>query len=514
MICNRPVLPKPISTLISNSQSDPVIGQYFCPPGWLTHWLVLDTGICYRRLTMKEPVDVDEAQQICVRHGGHLAVAPTHNMRIALEQVFAVFNNQSIVDSWIGLRNRGEEPGSFRWVNGTPDIHSSTYNWQPYNEFGNGYGVSTGISQMWWNWPQDTKLWGLICQKTILDWQDGIRLRLEPSTDPVRDGEYALVFTYDPKPILVNENILELQAFETKRFWQSDFDVVCHFTNYVRRFSFPRGFRRQYRALVPIPATLGSGPLTCEAWLNRPAFRFQSNTVIHRPSRSYNFVILVAKRNRFYQGPNYHHTRNNWNEESDIDNFLQRLDSNRRYFRDIMNNLSIKNTIESGNNGTADIEIIHYQISFFLLPESQRFDLLSKIRQCQGEQYAIELNFDTEMEIENILYLLLQSCLPLVYRRGELDYQLIDVRSTVACAPVFPTDGTLGSTVPDNIPTIYRLAWPRTDIGRITKSIQPCWIDQHLVHRHCMGSFERGAIWGPPKVIPTFRLVDSSTNIR
>ena len=113
-ICNRPVLPQPISTLIG-SQPDHV-GQYFCPPGWLTHWLVLDAGICYRRDTMKEAVDTDEAQQVWVRHGGHLAVAPTHNIRIALEQVYAAFNNRSVVDSWIGLRNRGEQPDAFSWV--------------------------------------------------------------------------------------------------------------------------------------------------------------------------------------------------------------------------------------------------------------------------------------------------------------------------------------------------------------------------------------------------------------
>ena len=496
MICNRPVLPQPISTLIG-SQPDHV-GQYFCPPGWLTHWLVLDAGICYRRYTMKEAVDTDEAQQVCVRHGGHLAVAPTHNMRIALEQVYAAFNNRSVVDSWIGLRNRGEQPGAFSWVSETPDTHSSTYNWQPYNEFGSGYGVSTGISKMWWNWPKDAKLWGLICQKTVSDWQDGIRLRLETSNDPVRIGEYALVFTYDPKPNLQDENNIWSKDFETKRFWQSDFDVVCYFANYVRRFSFPRGFRRQYRALVPVSATMGSGPLTCEAWLNRPAFRFQSNTIIHRPSRWYNFVILVAKRNRFYQSSNYHQSRTSWNGESDVDNFLQLLNSNRRYFRDIMNNLAVTSTIEPGNNSTADVEMIYYQMSFLLLPEAQRFDLLSKIRQCQTNQYALQLQSDSEPE--NILHLLLQSCLPLVYMRGEQGYQFVEVRSTVACAPIIPFD-TIGRNVPDNILTFYQLSWPRTEIGRMTTSTQPCWMEQNLIHRTCAGSFERGAIWGPPKVI-------------
>ena len=232
--------------------------------------------MCYKRFTLKEAVDADEAQQFCIKQGGHLAVAPTHNMRIALEQVYAIFNNQSIVDSWIGMKNRGGQPVAFDWVNQTAGVSgSTTFNWQPYQEFGSGYGVSTGITRAWWNWPRDTKIWGLLCQKTVSHWQAAIRLQLEK----LSINEYALVFTYDH-----NHSRGKQYSHESKSFWQSDFDVICHFNNYAMHLRFPI-HRQYYRVLIP--GSMGSGRLTCEGWLNRPTFRFQSNTVIHRPSYEY-----------------------------------------------------------------------------------------------------------------------------------------------------------------------------------------------------------------------------------
>lgn len=495
MICNRPVLPQPISTLIG-SQTDHV-DEYFCPPGWLTHWLVLDAGICYRRFTLKEPVNVDQAQEFCRQNGGHLATAPTHIMRIALEQVYAFFNNQSVVDSWIGLRNRGQQPGAFNWVDQL-DIPSSTYTWQPYNEFANGYGVSTGISRMWWNWPRQVKLWGLICQKTVSNWQKGLGLHLEPSNNPIREGEYSLVFNYNPEPVIVEENpeprmnnnletikiAAQQHSYWVKSFWQTEFDVVCHFGSYVRRFSFPRGSRRQYRALVPVPTAMGSGPLTCEAWLNRPVFRFQSNTIIHRPSHWYNFIVVVTKPS--YSTRDFHQFNNNWNN-GQTEDLMRRLHSIRfRFFRDMMNNLTVTSSAEFDN--------INHHLSFFLPPEIQQFELLANARQCQ--RGLIDLN--SEMDRESIVHLLLQSCLPLVYRDQE-DSQLIEIRSTVACPPINSFE--IPSRGPEILPRIDRLAWPRTLIGQMTRPIQSCCVGKHLVRRSCQGSFDRGAIWGPPEVI-------------
>ncbi|EFX83740.1 hypothetical protein DAPPUDRAFT_301668 [Daphnia pulex] len=276
MICSRPALPPNISSIIS-SQPDHT-GEYFCEQGWITHFLVMDAGMCYRRFTLKEAVDADGAQQFCIKQGGHLAVAPTHNMRIALEQVYGFFNNQSIVDSWIGLRNRGEHPVTFNWVNQTAGVSTSTaLNWQPYQEFGSGYGVSTGLTRAWWNWPRETKIWGVLCQKTVSDWQDGIGLQLEK----LSVNEYALVFTYDQRHYGPPG---EQYSHVSKTFWQSDFDVICHFNNYAMHFRFPLD-RQYYRVLVP--GSMGSGRLICEGWLNRPTLRFQSNTVIHRPTYDY-----------------------------------------------------------------------------------------------------------------------------------------------------------------------------------------------------------------------------------
>ena len=236
----------------------------------------MDAGICYTRFTLKEAVDADEAQQFCIQQGGHLAVAPTHNMRIALEQVYAFFNNQSIVDSWIGLRNRGDDPVSFNWVNQTAGVTgSSTFNWQPYQEFGSGYGVSTGLTRAWWNWPRDTKIWGVLCQKTVSDWHSGLGLHLEK----LSVYEYALFFTYDHKNYLPQGK--QQYSSETKSFWQPDFDVICHFNHYAMHFRFPIN-RQYYRVLIP--GSMGSGRLTCEGWINKPTFRFQSNTITHRPT--------------------------------------------------------------------------------------------------------------------------------------------------------------------------------------------------------------------------------------
>ena len=187
----------------------------------------MDAGLCYHRFVLPDPVTWDEARDECLRRGGDLAKAPTHSLRVALEQVYAFFNNQSRVDSWIGLRNTGY---AFRWTNETGRRRGATFSWQPYSELGDGYGVSTGGSRMWWNWPRQVKLWGLVCQRNVSDWKDGLRLRLEPSGDSIRVGDYAMIVSYDPQPTasvddqdvrLQYEKIrLMQQTFVKKLFWQ------------------------------------------------------------------------------------------------------------------------------------------------------------------------------------------------------------------------------------------------------------------------------------------------------
>lgn len=480
----------------------------FYRPGWLTHWFVLDSGICYRRFTLKTAIDADEAQEFCVKRGGHLATAPTHTTRIALEEIYAYFSNISVADSWIGLRNRDNQPGAFSWVNESAGENSSTYNWHPYSEFGNGYASAFHLS-MWWNWPRGTKLWGLICQKTMSDWQDGLHLLLEPSTDSSKEGEYVVVFTYNPKPTLREEDgqntermQLSHSSYLTKSFWQPDFDVICHLRNYVRRFSFrDRGFRRQFRALVPVSTAIGSGPLTCEAWLNRPTLRFQSNTVVHRPVHWYNYVIVISKRSQLYPRRSNHNPATNLNRESPADDLLQRLNLNRfRYFRDVMSNFSVVTVnVEPNQSNMTDADtIFSYLVSFFVPPDVPQFDLMANARRCQPEWHSGELKVET-LDYESILHLLLQSCLPLIYQKDEI-YQFIEIRSTVACPPLRSIKTPDYYRREEAAMTIDRLAWPRTEIDQIARSIIPCLIGGHMVHRTCIGSFERGAIWGPPKV--------------
>ncbi len=143
-----------------------------------------------------------------------------------------------------------------------------------YNEFGVGYGASTGLTRMWWNWPKDTKIWGLLCQKSVSsDWQDDLKLYLEPTSDR---SSYDLIFSYNPKKNPSDEKVKEI-------FWESEMDVVCHLAGHVQhmKIQIVRHQRQAARVSLSVPATLGAGPLTCEAWLNKPAYRFHSNTVQH-----------------------------------------------------------------------------------------------------------------------------------------------------------------------------------------------------------------------------------------
>ena len=518
MICSRPALPQPISSLLV-SQPDH-IGQFFCPPGWITHWLVLDSKICYRRFTLKEAADWDDAQLECARHGAHLATAPTHLLRVALEQSYAYFNNQSIVDSWIGLvRREGDPIGSFHWASNSDgeDIKSTVYNWQPYNEFGEGYGVSTGISRMWWNWPRETKLWGILCQKTVMDWPDALRLRLEPlSGSLAREEDYALVFSYDPRPVIrqIHEeddrDAHQIALFKTievsqhrtylkSLFWQGDLDVLCHFANHVRRIRLTS--KQRYRTLLSIPIAMGVGPLTCEAWLNRPTYRFHSNTIIHRPTPWYSFIALVSL-DRFY-------SRQQLNSEAIIDDLMQRLSPNRnRVLRTIMNSLTVTNSIENSNNGTN--LLVHYRLSFVLLSNIRLSDIASVIQRCQQEPSDVffDPNEIATTDLESMLHLLLRSCLHLLYTRNEV-FQFIDVRSTMACPAMQNPASSIRPFWPNvnenDLYTTDQLAWPKTTIGQMAKPIQPCFITStQLVYRLCEGSFERGAIWGPLKVNAAF----------
>ena len=86
--------------------------QSFCPPGWVTHPLVLDSALCFRRFRTPQPLDWDAAEAVCVRYGGRLANAQTQVLRAALDRVLFHFNNRSGgegggsggLHSWIGLR--------------------------------------------------------------------------------------------------------------------------------------------------------------------------------------------------------------------------------------------------------------------------------------------------------------------------------------------------------------------------------------------------------------------------
>ncbi len=311
---------------------------------------------------------------------------------------------------------------------------------------------------MWWSWPKDTKLWGILCQMNVTSWQDGLTLRLEPSSNSIREGDFVLIFSYNPPPILIDQDEPPSSNYETiqvlqqnyaqKFFWEFEFDVICHFSNFARHFRLPAGLQRQYRAPVTIPSSAGSGSLTCEAWLNRPAYRFHSNTIIHRPTNFYSFIFYV---------PIYY-------RDSIVIDLLQRS----TILQEVMVNPSVT------SSGFPNL----VKLSFSLPSNVRRMEISTLIRRCD---VGMPVEFNSDMRTEQLLHLLLRSCLPLTYQRGEIG--LADIRSTVAC--------------PAEIGRGDQLSWPRTFIGRTTRPIQLCLSSRtQLVHRTCQGSFEQGAVWG------------------
>lgn len=514
MICTRPLLPTlPIvsASHLSSSFSN-IVDKYFCPPGWLTHWLVLDVGLCYRRFTLEESIDADEAQRFCIQKGGFLATAPTHTRRIALEQIHAFMRNLTTVDAWIGLiKNQDEQKyGDFVWVKEERDQDETTvpYSWHPYNDFANGYGVSIDpTTNDLWSWPRDVKLRGVFCQKTVTDWQRGLRLRLESNNDPSRT-EYALHLSYTPKPDFRQDigdgvqfftahhttetainNLLQQQNSKNP-FWQSHLNVVCHFVNFVRHINISVGIEQNYRASIPLPSNMGSGSVTCEAWLDRPSFRFKSNTILHRPAFWHNFIVVVSKRNRLRDEIQPGDIRN---KEFYVNDLLQRLNTNQFSFLSHMRiNVSI-DTIQIDRYTSH----IFYRLSIFLSPNMPIVHLATTSKRCRRDQDVFD-KLDYNFDLETLLYWFLQSCLPLLYLPAE-NYKFVEVKSTVACPFLHSTERKIINS--DFTMTINQLSWPRAKIGQTVRSAQNCWINGYLIHRTCMGSFRQGAIWGLPKVI-------------
>lgn len=499
-ICSRPSLPQPISAVARNQE----IGEFFCPPGWITHVFTMDMNVCYRQLTLREPVTWDDAEKICVTHGGNLATAPTHFLRIVLEHVHAFYSSLNGTESWIGLRNQNGRTGEFTWMNGE---RGETYNWDPYNDFGNAYGV--GMGNKWKSWPRSVKLHGVLCERTEPNWRDGLRLRLEPSAGQVREGNYSLVFTYDPAPTRVTDETqlfdktyerIEVpnmsNGFVKKFFWQSDVDVACYFANEVLHFRIPAGQHRRYQTSLNVPDNVEPSSLACEAWLNSPVVRFQSNTIAHRPANVYAFVLVVAKQNSALLRSTFVNPRRFDTNEDDL---RRRLSSNgqSRILRDVISRASITSSVKS--ELAYDIQLINYKLAFFLPPNVNVMDLQNDIRGCQkGPAEMYVPNQFSAVDFEPLLHLLLKSCLPPTYKLGEA-YQLIEVRSTVACpaeSPLALPDQTQRSSL-----HVHHLSWPRTGIGRVAKPQQLCMIDSRLVRRPCRGNYESGATWGPVEVL-------------
>ena len=196
-----------------------------------------------------------------------------------------------------------KKAGRFRWSNA-----SSSFEWRQFNAPRNGYGVSVSVSDSasstWWNWPRHVKKPALVCQKTVvMDWNRQLRLRLtQPS-----DRQMAVTFRYTPEPMTslgIEEGASSVDTIDLvqpplvrkKWFWLNQIDVVCRVAGHAIHFRLPAGYQRLYRTTVAIPASVPSGLLSCEAWINQPAFRFWSNSIVYQTPDSLAYVVRVERR--------------------------------------------------------------------------------------------------------------------------------------------------------------------------------------------------------------------------
>ena len=200
------------------------------------------------------------------------------------------------------------KPGAFHWANANNTLNKAEI-FNETNGCSNGYGVSTGVnSSIWWNRPRDARLPAFICQKTVLNWRQELHLHLEQSAP----REMAITFSYTPQPItslgvkkdVGDVDILDVVApplLRRKWFWLPEFDVVCTLASHVIRFSLPAAYQRRYRTTVVIPASASWGLLSCEGWINRPVFRFRSNSIVYRPPDAYVYVVRTESARKLRQ---------------------------------------------------------------------------------------------------------------------------------------------------------------------------------------------------------------------
>ena len=117
----------------------------------------------------------------------------------------------------------------------------------------------------------------------------------------------ALTFRYTPPPMTalgVEDHVAGVDVVDVvqppllrrKWFWLAEFDVVCRVARHLIHFRLPAGYQRLYRTTVAIPESVPSGMLSCEGWIERPAFRFRSNSVVyHATPDALDYVVRVER---------------------------------------------------------------------------------------------------------------------------------------------------------------------------------------------------------------------------
>ena len=283
----------------------------------------------------------------------------------------------SIIGNWL------LKIGMFRWVN-----VSSSFKWRSFEAPRNGYGVSaiTGdsMSSTWWNWPRYVKQPAFVCQKTMsTDWNRQLRLHLVQLTG----RQIVVTFHYTPPPMTSRGvegdatkidiiNVVQPPLFRRKWFWLPEFDVVCQVARHAINFHLPSGYQRLYSMTLTIPASVPSGMLSCEAWINQPAFRFQSNSIAYQTPGSLTYVVRVERKLRIP-------TDSGWwfpnHLVDDLTTSLARSNLARKVFQPLIDWRSVTTVVDQGHP-----MLTHSKpqvICIFLQNSSPGIRFLGKIRE-------------------------------------------------------------------------------------------------------------------------------------
>jgi len=153
-----------IDPVVPENTADNHLG---CEPGWVWY---KDNCYFFESTTTKT---WDQAEEICVQSGGHLASIGDGN-----ENAFVAAHATQI--SWIGGNDLGHQ-GTWVWADGTPVTFTNWYPGEP-NDSGRTMRLWPDKDYTWDDNPQQY-MWSYICEKQSIDCNQALGLEDRTITD-------------------------------------------------------------------------------------------------------------------------------------------------------------------------------------------------------------------------------------------------------------------------------------------------------------------------------------------